>query len=350
MTQQVPPEWHEQLDTLLMLLQDEPGVEDEGRLADQLAGLDHDLVAFVIERVREQETPEAAAFLELLAGQTGLPDALRAQARAALATLVAQGVKTAAPPVGTERFLAGYVQRCREQGEQILLLGWRLPGGDIEALIFLLDWRGDGLKDFYATRHLADAEWLQLIEHNSAKGAPLVEVTLAEGRALLEGALAESRRYSRPLPREYKLTQGTIARRVLEAEGTPTAARSYLTPDLAAGTVVSTYVAALHFRDYPLAAELLAAEHPLRAGRSLEETADALRVEQKALPRRAEEVQVTPATEQVSDPPDGRSVLDAFGALVAVERTGKRVRTAIRERYMLTRHGDRWAILAIERT
>src|SRR5262249_23603076 len=148
----------------------------------------------------------------------------------------------------------------RERGEQILLLGWRLSGGEIEAFVFLLDWRGDGLKDFYATRRLTDAEWRQLVEHNTAKGAPLVEVTLAEGRALLEAVLAESRRFSRPLPREYKLTQGTIARRVLEVEEVPSAprSRSYLAPDLAPEAVISAYAAALHYRDYALAAELLA--------------------------------------------------------------------------------------------
>src|SRR5262249_47886465 len=173
-------------DALLALLQDEQGATDEGRLANQLASLDPDFAAFVIERVAEQQTPEAAAFLELLAGQTFLPDALRAQSRAALAALVEQRVTTAAPPPGAERVLAGYVQQCRERGEQILLLGWRLPGGDIEAFVFLLDWRGDGLKDFYVTRRLTDAEWRQLVEHNSAKGASLVEVTLSEGRTLLE--------------------------------------------------------------------------------------------------------------------------------------------------------------------
>src|SRR5262245_45471990 len=137
MTQQVPPEWIEQLDTLLALLQDEQGVADEGRLADQLAGLDLHLAAFVVERVAEQRTPEAAAFLDLLARQTTLPDALRAQARAMFAVLTEQGVAAAGPPPGTERFFAGYVQQSRERGEQILLLSWRLPGGDIEVFVFL---------------------------------------------------------------------------------------------------------------------------------------------------------------------------------------------------------------------
>src|SRR5262249_36854163 len=165
MTQQVPPTWIEQMDALLALLQDEQGATDERRLAD----LDPAFAAFMVERVAEQQTPEAAAFLELLAGQTALPDALRAQSRAALAAVAVQGVMTAGPPPGTERFLAGYVQQCRQRGEQILLLGWRLPGGEIEAFVFLLDWRGDALKDFYATRRLTDVEWRQLVEHNAAK-------------------------------------------------------------------------------------------------------------------------------------------------------------------------------------
>jgi len=349
MTQQVPTTWIKQLDALLALLQDEQGAVDEGQLTDQLASLDPDFAAFVVERVAEQQTPEAAAFLELLAGQTCLPDALRAQSRAALAAVAEQGVMTAAPPPGTERFLAGYLQQCREQGEQILLLGWRLPGGDIEAFVFLLDWRGDGLKDFYATRRLTDAEWHQLVEHNIAKGAQLVEVTLGEGRTLLEAVLAESQRFSRPLPREYKLTQGTVTRRVLEAKGAPSASRSrsYLAPDLTPEAVISAFAAALHYRDYALAAELLASGHPLRAGRSLEETTSALRAEQKSAPRREEKIQVTPVVETAGDP-DGRRVLEAIGGQVAVERTGKRARSIVRERYTLTRDGDRWAIRSIE--
>src|SRR5262249_51760097 len=193
--------------------------------------------------------------------------------------------------------------------------------------------------------------WRQLVEHKAAKGALLVEVTLGECHTLLEAVLAESQRFSRPLPREYKLTQRTIARRVLEAEGAPSAprscSRSYLAPDLTPEAVVSAYAAALHYRDYALAAELLASGHPLRAGRSLEETTNALGAEQKPAPRREEEVQVTPVVEKTGEP-DGRRRLEAVGGQVAVERTGKRVRSAVRERYTLTRDGDRWAILAIE--
>src|SRR5690242_12802867 len=78
-----------------------------------------------------------------------------------------------------------------------------MPVGWVEALVFLLYWCGDGLKDFYRTRHMSDVEWHQLVEHNAAKGAPLAELTIPEARALLDAAQAESRRFSRPMTRDY---------------------------------------------------------------------------------------------------------------------------------------------------
>jgi hypothetical protein len=346
MSQQSPsPEWLAPLDDLLSALQDERTTEAEDQLAARLGGLDPDLLAFLVGQVAEQETPEAAGFLEIVAGQPGLSDEVRARARAGLGALAERGIVPAAP--GAERFLAGYVQRARERGEQIMLLGWRLPSGSIEALVYLLDWRGDGLKDFYITRQLDDAEWRQLVEHNASKGALLEEISLAEARALLRAAIAEGQRFSRPLPREYKLTHSLSERRILNADVPEAAPRSFVAPDLAPEAVVTAYVAALHYRDYALAAELLAAGHPLRAGRTQEEAAQALRAEQKQVPRREEEVEVTPV-EGATD--EQRAVVEASGEQVAVEKTGKRVRSAVRERYTLAREdGGAWRIAANER-
>jgi hypothetical protein len=347
MAQQTPaPEWLSQRDDLLRALRDEHVPLSERRLAGSLAGRDPQLVAYLLEQAAAQRSPEAAAFLELVATQADLSAEQREQARQSLAALAADGIFPAAPEA--ERFVAGYVQRRRERGEQILLLGWRLPAGGVEALVFLLNWRNDGLKDFYATRQLTDAEWRELVEHNAAKGALLVEVTLADARDLIEAALAESRRFSRPLPREYRLAPGVVERRVLRVEHPPGEPRSFVAPDLPPAEVVAAYAAALHFRDYALAAELLAPEHPLRAKRSVRETAEALRSDGKHAPRREEEVEIAPASVAYADQEE-RCMLDAVGTEVEVQASGKRTRIEVCERYLLARYSGGWRILKIER-
>lgn len=345
MAQPVPsPEWIGQLDELLSALQEERTAESEEQLSVRLAALDPELLAFLVAQVGEQRSPEAAGFLELVAAQAALPAHVRAQARAGAGALAEQGVTPAAP--GAERFVGGYVQRSRESGEQIMLLGWRLPAGSIEALVYLLDWRGDGLKDFYVTRHLPDEEWRQLVEHNAAKGPELAEIGVPEARALLEASIAEGRRFSRPLPREYKLTHSLSERRVLSADMPPAPPRSYVASGLEPEAVVGAYVAALHYRDVALAAELLASDHPARAGKTPEETAAVLRADQKQAPRREESADIS--RDSAGDDAD-MAVTLATGQEVTVEKTGKRVRRPVRERYTLGREGGEWRIRTIER-
>lgn len=363
-----PAAWIEQLDTLLALLDtsdatdaaaSSPEVTSEQQLYAYLSGLDPELLAFLVGQVSTQDSPQAAALLERLASLASTPDQVRQQARAAHAEMADRGVLPLAPE--TEQFVAGWVQQQRERGEQILLLGWRMPSGRLDALVFLLDWRGDGLKDFYRTRELSEAEWRQLVEHNGAKGAALLPVALGEARALLETALAESKRFSRPVPREYKIESAVVARRVLEVEYEAGGAASsgdpvrYVTPELAAQDVVAAYIAALHFRDYALAVALLAPEHPLRANRTLDEAATALRLELKHAPRRDAEARLatrptpeatrTPSTPAVTV---DEMVVDAQSAGVAVERTGRRTRIEYTEQYRLHRVEGGWMIAAIE--
>ncbi|MGH2514990.1 MAG: hypothetical protein ACRDHP_04980, partial [Ktedonobacterales bacterium] len=186
------------------------------------------------------------------------------------------------------------------------------------------------------------AEWHELLEHNGQKGAPLVEISLAEGRALLDAALAESRRFSRPLPREYRREVNLIERRIVQTAAPASEPRSFVSPDLAPAAVVSAYTAALHYRDYALAADLLAPEHPLRAGRPVPETAAALAATLKHAPRRREEVQ----TEAVAgtDAEDDMATVNATGSEVRVEPSGRRVESLVRERHTLRRLAPGWRI------
>jgi hypothetical protein len=338
MSQTPRPDWIAQLDELLALL-DSPQPGHEAAVLDRAVALDPDLLAFIVGQVGEQTSPEAAAFLELLAAHPQTPEAIRTVARQGRDALAERGITPATP--GDERFLTGYIQQSRHRGEQIILLGWRLPSGGVEALVFLLDWRGDGLKDFYRTRPMTDAEWHELVAHNAAKGAPLVEILLPQARILLESALAEGRRFSRPVPREYKIEGRVVARRVLLAEPAP-ALPSGIPPDLGPEEVVTAYIAALHFRDYALAALLLAPDHPLRAGRTLEETSAELRAQSKGAPRREAEAQVA-----LRNPVGGGDVatqVEALGAEVTIEPTGRRVRHSVREEYTVRRAPDGWRI------
>ncbi|MGZ3637437.1 MAG: hypothetical protein ACXVCX_06310 [Ktedonobacterales bacterium] len=356
-TSSAPPNsWIEQLDTLLSLLGDDTNAGDEAEFLRRLTTLDSDLLAFLVERIAEEDSPQAATVLEVVAAQPETPESVRERARAARDALAERGI-TPTPP-GEERFFSGWVQRGRDRGEQILILGWRMPDGAVEALVFLLDWRGDGLKDFYRTRDMQEAEWRELLEHNGGKGAPLTEITLAQGRALLEAALAESKRFSRPTPREYKLESRLIERRVLESGGALApddelaAQEALIAPDHSPDEVVKAYVAALHHRDYALAILLLAAEHPLRAGQSRDAALAALRTQLKHAPRREEDVRVTSRSDG-KEPPAGQTdaeadeaIVEAHGAEVAVERTGRRVRSEVHERYVLRRSANGWRILS----
>ena len=353
-----PTGWIEQLDALLSLLGDETHAGDEAEFLRRLTTLDPDLLAFLVERIAEVDSPQAATVLEVVAAQPETPESVRERARGARDALAERGVLPTPP--GEERFYSGWVQQGRERGEQILILGWRMPGGAVEALVFLLDWRGDGVKDFYRTRDMQEAEWRELLAHNGDKGAPLTEITLTEGRALIEAAMAESKRFSRPAPREYKLESRLVERRVLEAgivsntDDLLTVQEALIAPNLSPEQVVGMYVAALHHRDFALAVMLLAPKHSLRAGQSLDAALAALRAQLKHAPRREEQVRVTllsegamGATPQAADV-GGEALVEAHGAEVAVERTGRRVRTEVHERYTLRRSGGQWRIQSVE--
>lgn len=351
--QQMPPAWLEQLDEILSLLEGQPEAEQETRLIERLTTLDPDLLAFLLDQLAEQESSQAAALFARLAAQPNVPDAVRERARAALDGLARKGIRP--PKPGEESFYAGRVQEGRERGEQILALAWRLPDESIEALVFLLDWRGDGLKDYYRTRGMTEAEWDELIAHNTAKGAPMVDIAPPEARALVEAAMAESRRFSRPLPRDYRLDASLVDRRLLRAVEAPTpdAIRSFITPGLPPEDVARAYVAALHYRDYALAAALLAPDHALRVGRSLAEAADALRAALKHAPRRESEAEARLITPDVSSDVAQRdtaneAVVEMDGTEVVVERSGKRRRQPVAETYRLSKVSQTWKILAIE--
>lgn len=336
-----PDDWLRELDDLLERMDTDGARDDE--VVGRMTALDPDLIAFLVSQFAEQDTPQAAATLDALATHEQTPQAVREQARSALAAMAERGVTPADP--GIERFFAGWTQQGRERGEQILMLCWRRAQDDFEALVFLLDWRGDGLKDFYRTRGMTHEEWLALVEHNRGKGVPLVGVDLAEAHALLNAALGESRRFSRSLPREYKLEATLIDRRIIQASEAAATLPSYVSPDLSAEEVVAAYIAALHYRDYLLAALLLDATHPLRLGRAVEETAEELRLRLKHAPRRDPEAHVT--TLRGDGQPDSDEIeAEAVGARVTVERTGRRSRETVTERYRLKRDGA-WRVVSV---
>jgi hypothetical protein len=335
--------WQDELVALLADIEGAHTPEVETRVLGRLVRLDPDLQRFLVERMGEQDTPEAAAFLSALAAHPEAPSALREHAGAGVIALAERGI--AAPVPGIETFHAGWVQRGRERGEQIMMLGWRLPDGRLEGLVFLLDWRGDGLKDFYRTREISDVEWGELIEHNGKKGATLTAISLAEGRALLEEALAEGQRFSRPVPREYRLAQRLVEQRILRAAELPATPRQYVAPDLEPAAVVTAYLQALHYRDYLLVWELLAPEHPMRAiGRG--PGVDTLRRQQKHAPRRRLDASMAPE-QPVSAGDKERVTMLAESEEESVDRSGRRVRQPVRERYHLRSTPDGWRIVAV---
>lgn len=340
--QQIPPHWLSELDEILPLLSEDSDDANNEQLISRMTSLDPDLLAFLISQFAEQDSPQAADALESLALRPDTPEAVREQAAVGLRMLAERGVTPSAP--SAERFVSGWIQQSRERAEQILMLCWRLAEGEYEAFVLLLDWRGDGLKDFYRTRRMKEDEWLQLVEHNRDKGVPLVEVSLGEARALLAASLGESRRFSRPLPRDYKLDSSVIERRLNQTAESMPALPCFMSPSLSPEAVVTAYISALHYRDYLLAAMLLDESHPLREGRTVEETAEALRLNFKHTPRRERDAQVTISTGNAEN--SLAAVVDAVGAQVVVEKTGRKTRQPVSERYTL-KCNDAWRVVSV---
>jgi hypothetical protein len=341
------PTWQFDLTDLLAEIEAATTPAAEARVLTRLTGMDADFQHFLVARMAEQTNAESATFLAALAAHPGTLADVRAAARAALDRLADQGIHSAA--TGQEEFYTGWVQQGRERGEQIMILGWRLPDTRIDACVFLLDWRGDGLKDFYRTRDLTLEEWRELVEHNGKKGAALAEISLAEGCALLDEALAEGKRFSRPVPREYKLAHDLIQNRIFDATPPADRARPFLAPDLTAEAAVRAYVAALHYRDYLLLYELLAIDHPASVAGSRAEAIEALRREHKHSPRRREDVRTTLLPTPTSSGDVAEATVDAEGEEELVEPSGRRTSHPVRERYALTRTSAGWRIARIER-
>ena len=340
--QQIPAHWLSELDEILALLERNPDDGVSPAFVSRMLSLDPDLLTFLIGQFTDQDSPQAAAVLEALATQPDAPAEIRERAAAGLQALAERGVAPADD--GAERFVAGWAQECRERGEQIVMLCWRVAPGSFEALVFLLDWRGDGLKDFYRTRRMKEDEWLQLVEHNREKGAPLAPINLAQARALLEASLAESRRFSRSLPRDYKLESALIDRRITDGFDESAPLPGFVSPSLSPEEVVSAFVGGLHYRDYLLVAMLLDNTHALRDGQSVAETAEALRLRYKRTPRRERDVKTV--TVSGGDEGSVEAVVEAVGAQIVIEPTGRRVRQQVSERYTLRRDHS-WRIVNI---
>jgi hypothetical protein len=337
--QEIPAHWLSALDDVLAQFSEGADDSMDRATLTRLTVLDPDLLAFLVAQIAEQDSPQAASALEALTRQPETPQTIQEQARAGLEAMAERGVM---PDVmGAERFMAGWVQQARERGEQILMLCWRLAQGDLEAMVFLLDWRGDGLKDYYRTRRMKHDEWAQLVEHNRAKGAPLVEIEKEQARTLLAASLAESRRFSRSLPRDYTLEASLIERRLELSHIQQADPPSHVSVALAPEEVVAAYIAALHYRDFLLVAMLLDDAHPLRAGHTRSETADELRRHYKGASRRERD-----AIANQIESGDDHAIVEAQGTQVVVEKTGRKVREAVRERYTLKLSGT-WRIVSV---
>lgn len=340
--QEIPAQWLSELDEVLARLDQEPDTTPDAGAIARLTALDPDLLTFLVSHFAEQDSPQAADTLEALALHPQTPEPVREHARSGLRALEERGIMPGAS--GTERFVAGWVQQGRERGEQILMLCWRMAPEDFEAMVFLLDWRGDGLKDFYRTRRMKDPEWQHLVEHNRSKGVPLVEIDLEQARALLAASLAESRRFSRSLPRDYKIETSIIERRLDTSREPAITPPDFISTALSPEEVVAAYVSALHYRDYLLVAMLQDDTNALRAGRTREETAEELRKHFKHAPRRERDVSVS-RIEPTDDEAD-EAVVEANGAQVTVEKTGRRLRQPVHERYVLKRNGT-WRVVSV---
>jgi hypothetical protein len=107
--------------------------------------------------------------------------------------------------------------------------------------------------------------------------------------------------------------------------------------------VVEAYTYALYeVADYNVAAQLLSETHPLREGRTVEETAQILKAQQTKYPRSNKEVELMPPFIES----DVRCYIETKYLQVRWEDTPKQQGVVVHEKFTLAKEGGRWLIIA----
>ncbi|MFQ6015371.1 MAG: tetratricopeptide repeat protein [Anaerolineae bacterium] len=245
--------------------------EIEAVIGSTFGNLDEETLLMLIERLEARGDAGAADLLMVLSAVSGSKVGRKA-ARRALQKLKLHGIQPQLKPaaqLGSDRFYKGYVGLMREQGEVPLILGWQRPDGKIQALVFLIDYWGRGLKEFFPTHNLTKREFRRDLVGRQEKNIPMVEVSLAEGKRLVEEALLYNDWFDEPLPDQFNEYRFLVESKVLEARvQLPPQRRSFINSETTPSDLVHYF---LEMPDFGLRYELLAASHPLRREKSWRE-------------------------------------------------------------------------------
>jgi tetratricopeptide (TPR) repeat protein len=173
---------------------------------------------------------------------------------------------TSSPP----RFWKGVVTEMREQGEIQLVLCWEqgVDYNEARALVFLLDFWEEGVKDFFTrtgTKRRIDSEMTEM----AAKSADIktADSTLAEGRRLIEEALSVNKWRGTTPHKDYRHNLPIINQLVWQASDVgEDRGRTFISPDLDAEEVAANFAGGWALGDFGLAYDLLASGSILREG------------------------------------------------------------------------------------
>jgi tetratricopeptide (TPR) repeat protein len=176
------------------------------------------------------------------------------------------------------RFWKGRVTQTREEGEIQLCLCWEqgYDYGEARALLFLLDFWHDGVKDFIietgGKRRVN--EYIQDMQ-NKLPGVPFVDCTLAEGKRLIEEALSVNAWRNAAPHQDYRNNLSTVNNLILRADTTDNdSGLSFINPELEVQEVVVNFLGAWSLGDYGLAYDLLTPNSPVRANLPRDEWID----------------------------------------------------------------------------
>ena len=241
--------------------------EIEAVIGSTFGTLDEETLRMLIKQLEGRGDAGAADLLMVLSA-VSTSRAGREEAQRALYALSLRGVQPKLKPsarLGEDLFYKGYVGLTREQGELPLILSWQRPDGNIQALVFLVDYWGLGLKNFYPTSNLTPDQFHDGLVGRHEKTAPMGEVSLAEGKCLVEEALLYNEWFDEPLPDEFHEYRYMIESKVLEAPVKPPRRRTFVNPEASPSDLVRY---SLKVPDFGLRYELLVATHPLRQKKS----------------------------------------------------------------------------------
>ena len=178
---------------------------------------------------------------------------------------------TSNPP----RFWKGVATEMREQGEMQLVLLWEqgVDYSEARALVFLLDFWQEGVKDFFTrtgTKRRIDSEMAEM----AAKSPDVksTDTTLAEGRRLIEEALSVNKWRGTTPHKDYRHNLPIINQLLWQATDVgEDRGRTFISPDLDAEEVVANFVGGWSLGDFGLAYDLLTSGSSLREGLTRDE-------------------------------------------------------------------------------